>query len=138
MEKKSIQLDVVSAECLIFSGEIAGLQVSCSEGELGVRPGHSPLLASIKPGMVKYRDLQDIDNVLYISGGMIEVQPTCISIMADTAVRIEDLDIQAAIEAKEKAERAIANPNSDFNHNEATKQLAQAMAQIQLLRSIKR
>jgi F-type H+-transporting ATPase subunit epsilon len=138
MNKKSIHLDVVSAECSIFSGEIASLQVSCTEGELGVKPGHSPLLASIKPGMVKYRDLNNIDNVLYISGGMIEVQPNSISIMADTAVRIEDLDMQAAVDAKEKAEKAIANSSGDFNHTEAAQQLAQAVAQIQLLRSLKR
>lgn len=138
MDKKSIQLDVVSAEGSIFSGAIASLQVSCTEGELGVTSGHSPLLAAIKPGMIKYRDLQNSENVLYISGGMIEVQPTSVSIMADTVVRVEDLDMQSAVEAKAKAESALANPGSDFNHTEAAKQLAQAVAQIQLLRALKR
>jgi F-type H+-transporting ATPase subunit epsilon len=134
----TVQLDVVSAEDSIFSGLVESIQVTGSEGELGVNPGHAPLLTTLKPGMVHIVKQFGEEETIYIAGGVLEVQPRHITVLADTAVRAEDLDEQAAIEAKKRAEEHIANPSADFNYAEAAIELAEAIAQLRLIQKLRK
>ena len=134
----TVHLDVVSAEEQIFSGRVETLQVTGSEGELGIHPGHAPLITAIKPGMVRLVKQHGDEEVIYVAGGVLEVQPGNVTVLADTAVRAEDLDEQAATEAKRRAEEHIANPGADFNYAEAAQQLAEAIAQLDLIRKLRK
>ena len=134
----TVQLDVVSAEDSIFSGLVESIQVTGSEGELGVNFGHAPLLTTLKPGMVHIVKQYGEEEDIYIAGGVLEVQPSHITVLADTAVRAEDLDEQAAIEAKRRAEEHIANPSADFNYAEAAIELAEAVAQLRLIQKLRK
>lgn len=134
----TVQLDVVSAEDSIFSGLVESIQVTGSEGELGVNPGHAPLLTTLKPGMVRLVKQFGVEEMIYIAGGVLEVQPGHITVLADTAIRAEDLDEQAAIEAKKRAEEHIANPSADFNYAEAAIELAEAIAQLRLIQKLRK
>jgi F-type H+-transporting ATPase subunit epsilon len=134
----TVQLDVVSAEDSIFSGLVESIQVTGSEGELGVNPGHAPLLTTLKPGMVRLVKQFGVEEMIYIAGGVLEVQPGHIIVLADTAIRAEDLDEQAAIEAKRRAEEHIANPSADFNYAEAAVELAEAIAQLRLIQKLRK
>ena len=98
----TVHLDVVSAEKAIFSGRVEAIQVTGSEGELGIHPGHAPLISAIKPGMVRLVKQHGEEEVIYVAGGVLEVQPGNVTVLADTAVRAEDLDEQAAEEAKDR------------------------------------
>ena len=100
----TVHLDVVSAEKAIFSGRVEAIQVTGSEGELGIHPGHAPLISAIKPGMVRLVKQHGEEEVIYVAGGVLEVQPGNVTVLADTAVRAEDLDEQAAEEAKRREE----------------------------------
>ena len=133
----TVHLDVVSAEKAIFSGRVEAIQVTGSEGELGIHPGHAPLISAIKPGMVRLVK-QHGEEVIYVAGGVLEVQPNNITVLADTAVRAEDLDEQAAQEAKRRAEEHIANPGADFNYAEAAHELAEAIAQLRLIQKLRK
>ena len=134
----TVQLDVVSAEDSIFSGLVESIQVTGSEGELGVNPGHAPLLTTLKPGMVHIVKQFGEEETIYIAGGVLEVQPSHITVLADTAVRAENLDEQAAMEAKRRAEEHIANPSADFNYAEAAIELAEAVAQLRLIQKLRK
>ncbi|MCD8573888.1 MAG: F0F1 ATP synthase subunit epsilon [Gammaproteobacteria bacterium] len=103
MAKSSLTLDIVSAERTIFSGQIALLIVSGAMGELGIMPGHSPLLTTLKPGKIRYKTTGNEDFLFYISGGILEVQPAVVTIIADTVIRAEDLDDAMALDAQQKA-----------------------------------
>ncbi|MFT4925169.1 MAG: F-type H+-transporting ATPase subunit epsilon [Phenylobacterium sp.] len=131
------QLDVVSAEESIFSGRVESIQVSGSEGDLGINAGHAPLLTALKPGMVRIVKQHGEEVVIYVAGGILEIQPHHVSVLADTAVRAEDLDIGAAEEAKRKAEEHIANPGADFDYAEAASELAKAIAQLKVLQTVR-
>ena len=133
----TVHLDVVSAEKMIFTGRVESLQVSGSEGELGVNPGHAPLLTALKPGTIRIVKQGGEEEVIYVAGGILEVQPSNISVLADVAARAEDLDANAAQEAKRKAEEAIANPGADFDYAEAAADLARAIAQLKAIKSLK-
>jgi F-type H+-transporting ATPase subunit epsilon len=104
-----LTLDIVSAEETIFSGQVTFLAVSGTMGELGIMPGHSPLLTTLKPGKIRYKTIEDDEALFYISGGILEVQPTVVTIMADTVIRAEDLDDAVALESQQKAEDTLAN-----------------------------
>jgi len=134
----TLQLDVVSAEDSIFSGLVESIQVTGSEGELGVNFGHAPLLTTLKPGMVHIVKQYGEEEDIYIAGGVLEVQPSHITVLADTAVRAENLDEQAAMEAKRRAEEHIANPSADFNYAEAAIELAEAVAQLRLIQKLRK
>jgi F-type H+-transporting ATPase subunit epsilon len=138
MDAMTVQLDVVSAEDSIFSGLVESIQVTGSEGELGVNPGHAPLLTTLKPGMVRLVKQFGVEETIYIAGGVLEVQPGHITVLADTAIRAEDLDEQAAMEAKKRAEEHIANPGADFNYAEAAIELAEAIAQLRLIQKLRK
>lgn len=127
-------LDVVSAEQSLFSGRVSHLQVSGQEGELGIMPGHTPLLTPIKPGMVQLVKQHGEEEVIYISGGFLEVQPGGVTVLADTAIRGVDLDLAKAKEAKRSAEQQMANPSQDIDYALVTAQLAQAIAQLRVIK----
>lgn len=134
---KTMQVDIVSAETEIFSGQIAHLVVSGLLGELGIYPGHTQLVTALKPGSVRLVKPDGEDEVLYISGGILEVQPELITLLADTAVRAADLDEAAALEAKQRAEHALSDKQADIDYAKATIELAQAVAQLQAIAKLK-
>lgn len=138
MAAMTVHLDVVSAEDKIFSGRVETIQVTGSEGELGIYPGHAPLITTIKPGMVRVVKQFGEEEMIYIAGGVLEVQPGNVTVLADIAIRGEDLDEQAALEAKRRAEEHIANPSNDLDYAEAASQLAEAIAQLRLIQKMRK
>lgn len=134
----TVHLDVVSAEDKIFSGLVETIQITGSEGELGIYPGHAPLITALNPGMVRMVKQHGHEEVIYIAGGMLEVQPGSVTVLADTAVRAEDLDEKSALEAKRRAEEHIANAGADFDYAEAAAELAEAIAQIRLIQKLRK
>ncbi|MCB1626606.1 MAG: F0F1 ATP synthase subunit epsilon [Xanthomonadales bacterium] len=129
----TIRVDVVSAEEEIFRGE-AKLVVATGEmGELGIAPRHTPLITRLKPGQVRVMLSDGSEQFFYVSGGILEVQPSVVTVLADTAIRAKDLDEAAAKSARDEAERALANRTDAVEVAEAQAQLAQAMAQLQAL-----
>ena len=134
----TVHLDVVSAEEMIFSGRVESIQVSGSEGDLGITPGHAPLLTALKPGMVRLVKQHGEEEVIYVAGGILEIQPNSVSVLADVATRAEDLDADAAEAAKKAAEEHIANPGTDFDYAEAASDLARAIAQLKVLQTLRK
>jgi len=129
----SIHLDIVSAEKEIFSGLVQSVVATGSLGELGVMLGHTPLLTGLQPGEVRIVTLNGDSEVIYISGGFLEVQPNLVTILADTAERAEELDEAAAQEAKKIAQSKIAARSSDVDYSKALAELAQAAAQLRAI-----
>ncbi len=127
----TVHVDVVSAEASIFSGLAELVIVPGEAGELGIYPRHAPLLTRIKPGSVRLKlPDQNEDTLIYVSGGMLEVQPNVVTILADTAIRGADLDEARALEAKRAAEEAMRNRTSDIDYAAAQAELAEAIAQL--------
>jgi len=127
----TIHVDVVSAETSIYSG-LAEMVIAPGEGgELGVMPGHTPLITTIKPGALRLKvPDQTEDELVFVSGGVLEVQPGLVTVLADTAIRAHDLDEAKALEAKQRAEEAMINRGEDFNYATASAELAEAMGQL--------
>ncbi|MGF1763320.1 F0F1 ATP synthase subunit epsilon [Aliivibrio kagoshimensis] len=138
MAAMTFHLDVVSAEKKIFSGLVETFQVSGSEGELGIYHGHAPLLTAIKPGMVRIVKQHGHEEILYVSGGFVEIQANSSTVLADTAIRGEDLDAAKAEEAKRKAEEHIQNQHSDVDFAQAASDLIKAIAQLRVIELTKR
>ncbi|CAB0150885.1 ATP synthase epsilon chain [Pseudidiomarina piscicola] len=138
MAAKTVHLDVVSAEDSLYSGAVETVQVTGSEGELGIYPGHAPLITKIKPGMVRVVKEGGDEEIIYVAGGVLEVQPHNVTVLADTAVRGEELDEQQALDAKKRAEAAIADSSSDLSYAEAAAELSRALAQLQIIRKIRK
>ncbi len=134
----TIRVDIVSAEAEIYSGEATMVIATGELGELGITPRHAPLITRLKPGHVEV--LQDGGERLqfYISGGILEVQPQVVSVLADTAIRAADLDEASAQRAKKEAEDALANRTDAIEVAEAQAKLAQALAQLQALERLRR
>lgn len=130
-------LDIVSAEKQIFSGIVEQLVATGELGEIGIVPGHAPLLTTLKPGEVRVTLPEGKQEYYYVSGGMLEVQPYKVTVLADTVERAESIDEATAIAAMERAEEAIANKNTEVDYSVATAELAMAMAKIRLLRKLK-
>ena len=126
----TIHCDIVSAEEEIFSGLVESLVATGEIGELGVNYGHAPLLTSLLPGPVRIVLQNGEEQVYYVSGGFLEVQPGVVSILADTALRAHDIDEAAAEEARREAEHALANQSGEFDYGRASAQLAEAAAQL--------
>jgi len=135
----TVHVDVVSAEELIFSGLAEIVIVPGEMGELGIYPRHTPLLTRIKPGSVRIRRPdQAEEELIYVSGGMLEVQPDVVTILSDTAIRGKDLDEARAMAAKQSAEEAMKNRTSDLDYAQAESELAQALAQLRLISQIRK
>lgn len=133
----TIHCDIVSAEEQIFSGLVEMLVATGDLGELGVTYGHAPLLTSLKPGPIRVVSANGEEQIYYVSGGFLEVQPGVISVLADTAIRATDVDEAAAEEARKHAEHALANQSGDFDYGRASAQLAEAAAQLATLRKMR-
>jgi len=134
-----VHVDVVSAEESIFSGETEFAVFPGESGELGIYPNHAPLLTRIKPGTVRLKVPDQEDYVLvYVSGGMLEVQPDMITVLSDTAIRAADIDEAKALEAKRSAEEALRNRSAEMDYAVAEAELAEAIAQLQTLDKLRR
>jgi F-type H+-transporting ATPase subunit epsilon len=138
MTTSVLRLDIVSAEKQIFSGEVEMVLVTGNEGELGIAPGHSQLLTNLQPGYVRAILPSKDEEIFYISGGMLEVQPYIVSVLADTAMRAADIDEASALAAKEQAEKALAGKISAIDLARATSELAEISAQIRAVQRLKR
>jgi F-type H+-transporting ATPase subunit epsilon len=135
---KTFQVDIVSAEQQIFSGPAEMVIAPGEAGELGILPEHAPLLTRIKPGTVRIRHAGAEEEVIYVSGGMMEVQPDRVTVLADTSVRAHDLDEAKAIEAERLAKEALANKTGKMEVAKAQAELAQAAAQIAAIRKLRK
>lgn len=131
-----MQVEVVSAEHQIFSGEASMLIATAEAGELGIYPQHTPLLTNLKPGDVRIQTGDGEEQVIYVSGGILEVTPKKITVLSDTAIRADDLDEAAALEAQRKAEQALQDSSADIDYARAKAELAQAAAQLQALKKL--
>ncbi len=134
----TFHLDIVSAEKSIFSDTVKSIVASGELGELGIMPGHAPLLTKIKPGTIQVTDKDGNEEHFYVSGGMLEVQPHVTTILADTASRADDVDEASALAAKEAAEAAMADQNSEVSYAEAAVELAEAVAQLRAVQAIRK
>ncbi|UJP06008.1 MAG: F0F1 ATP synthase subunit epsilon [Nitrosomonas sp.] len=131
-------LDIVSAEESIYSGPVEFLVAPAQMGEVGIYPFHAPMLTKIKSGMVRVKAQLKEEEVIYVSGGMLEVQPDVVTILADTAVRSHDLDEAKAIEAKRAAEDAMKNRQSELDYAKAQAELIEAMAQLAAIEKLRK
>ncbi|MBA3988800.1 MAG: F0F1 ATP synthase subunit epsilon [Idiomarina sp.] len=138
MAVNTVHLDIVSAEEKLFSKKVRSMTVTGSEGELGILPGHLPLLTALKPGMVRVVLEDGHDELFYIAGGFMEVQPDHITVLSDTAVRGGDLDEQAITAAEKRAREAMADAKGDMSYAEAAAELARAVAQLRVLQQLRR
>jgi F-type H+-transporting ATPase subunit epsilon len=134
----TIRCDIVSAEEEIFHGNAQMVIATGEMGELGIAPRHAPLITRLKPGQVRVQLENGEEQFFYVSGGILEVQPSVVTVLADTAIRAKDLDEAAARNAKDQAERALANRTDALEVAQAQAQLAQAMAQLQALERLRR
>ncbi len=134
---KTIHVDVVSAEESIFSGEARFVALPGESGELGVYPRHTPLITRIKPGSVRIEMADGSEEFVFVAGGILEVQPDCVTVMSDTAIRGKDLDDKKANEAKAAAEEALKNAKSEIDMARAQSELFVVAAQIAALRKFR-
>lgn len=133
-----MQLDIVSAETEIFSGEVSVIVAPAAMGEVGIHPKHTPMVTRLKPGEVKIQVEGQEDQYVYVSGGVLEVQPDVVTILSDTAIRADDLDEERALEAKRRAEEALADQKGDYDSAKALVELAEAAAQLRMLDRIRK
>jgi len=133
----TIHVDIVSAEGAIHSGQAEMVYAPGVMGELGIAPRHTPLVTSLKPGDVRVDDGKEMMH-FYVSGGILEVQPHMVTVLADTAIRANDLDEAAAIEAKRRAEEALAGQKEEFEYAKAQAELAEAVAQLRAIEKLRK
>ncbi len=136
----SLKVEIVSAEKKIWSGEATMVSASAQMGEVGIMPGHTPFITRIKPGEIRVRPVDDSEELdIYVSGGILEVQPYVVTIMADTALRVEEIDEAAVQKSKEEAEAALAGSEpGEIDYKAIQAQLAEAAAQLQLIKKLRR
>ena len=135
---KTVRCDVVSAHGEVFSGEVAMVFATGVSGELGITPRHAPLITQLKPGPVRVQDANGEEQFFFVGGGIIEVQPHVITILADTAMRGDDLDEAAARAAKAEAERELADRTGEMEVAEAQAKLLEAVAQLQAMERLRK
>jgi F-type H+-transporting ATPase subunit epsilon len=135
----TVHVDIVSAEEQIFSGLAEFVALPGEAGELGILPGHMPLMTRIKPGAVRVKvPNQADDELVFVAGGILEVQPGLVTVLADTAIRGRDLDEAKALDAKKKAEEAMANQTSQLDYAKAQAELAEAIAQLAAIQKLRK
>lgn len=135
----TIHVDVVSAEESIFSGLAEFVVLPGEAGELGILQGHTPLMTRVKPGAVRIKlQGQTEEELIFVAGGILEVQPHVVTVLADTAIRGKDLDEAKALEAKKLAEEAISNRTSELEYAKAQAELAEAIAQLAAIQKLRR
>lgn len=133
----TIHVDVVSAETLIFSGEAKFVALPGESGELGILPKHTPLITRIKPGAVRIEKADGSEEFVFVAGGILEVQPNVVTVLADTAIRGKDLDEAKAEEAKKRAEEALRNKDASMDYAVAQAELVSAVAQLAAIRKLR-
>ena len=133
----TIKVDIVSAEGEIHSGEAAMVFAPASEGELGIAPRHAPLLTTLKPGAVRVQDEDGQEEAFYITGGMLEIQPSLVTILADTALRGDELDEAAALAAQQQAEKALEGASDETDIARAAAELEEARARYRASQKLK-
>lgn len=134
----TVQCDIVSAEREIFSGLVEMVITTGSLGEVGITYGHAPLLTGIKPGPVRLIKQGGSEEIFFVSGGYLEVQPYHITVLADTALRADDMDEAAALEAQQLAQQQLSEQSNQIDFQRAAAQLAEASAQLRTLQAIKK
>ncbi len=134
----TVECDIVSAEQEIFKGQVEMLIATGSLGDLGITPGHTPLLTELRPGPIRLVTAGGEEEVFFVSGGFLEVQPHQIKILADTALRADDMNEAAAEEARRQAEKALENQSGEFDYSRAATQLAEAAAQLRTLQAVRK
>ncbi len=132
----TMHVDIVSAEQQIFSGTAEMLFAPSVNGDVGVLPRHAPLLTQMRPGEVRIQTSEG-EEVFYVSSGILEIQPHCVTVLADTALRAKDIDEAAALEAKQLAEEAMSDRKSGIDYTKAQTSLAEAMAQLKAIQKIR-
>ncbi|MDN5925364.1 MAG: F0F1 ATP synthase subunit epsilon [Xanthomonadales bacterium] len=135
---QTIHCDIVSAEAEIFHGEVAMVVASGEDGELGIVARHTPLITRLKPGQVRVRTADGAEQFYYVSGGILEVQPNVVTILADTALRAQELDENAALSAKKEAEKALNTRGDTMDVAQAQTKLAEALAQLAALERLRK
>lgn len=135
---RTIHLDIVSAEKQIFSGLVELVVANGEFGELGITSGHAPLLTSLKPGEVRLNLPDGTEEIYFVRGGLLEVQPRCVTVLSDVAERADSLDEAAALAAKDQAEARIASKSSDVDYAAASAELARAIAELRTIRKIRK
>jgi F-type H+-transporting ATPase subunit epsilon len=133
-----MQVEIVSAEEDIFSGEAELVIAPAEMGDVGVMPQHTPLITRLRPGEVRLQTQGEEERFYFVSGGILEVQPHVVTVLADTAIRAKDLDEAQAREAKQRAEEALADKQSDMDYATAQARLVEAAAQLRMLENIRR
>lgn len=133
----TMHCDIVSAEEKIFSGLVEILVATGTLGDLGIAPGHAPLLTALIPGPVRVVLQDGSEQIYYVSGGFLEVQSGVVTVLADTALRADDVNEAAALQAIQDANDAIANKDAEFEYSRAATQLAEAAAQLRALRQLR-
>ena len=133
----TLHIDIVSAEAEIFSGTVTMVYAPAEMGEVGIAPRHAPLLTRLKPGEVRVQTQEGEELSFFVSGGMLEVQPHVVTVLADTAIRAADLDEAQATEARERAEKMLADKSADVDYAKAQAELAQSMAQLAAIRKLR-
>ena len=134
----TVHCDIVSAEEAIFSGLVELVVAHGALGDLGIAPGHAPLLTELRPGPVRVTTQAGEEQIFYVSGGFLEVQPSTVTILADTAVRAGDMDEAAVVEAQKAAEAALTNQHAEFDYGRAAAQLAEAVAQVRTIQALRK
>ncbi|MGB5442091.1 MAG: F0F1 ATP synthase subunit epsilon [Gammaproteobacteria bacterium] len=133
----TMHIDIVSAEAEIFSGTATMVFAPAEMGELGIAPRHTPLLARLKPGEVRVQTQQGEELSFFVSGGMLEIQPHVVTVLADTAIRAVDLDEAQALEARDRAKTRLADKTADIDYAKAQAELVQSMAQLAAIRKLR-
>lgn len=134
----TVHVDIVSAEEQVFSGPAEFVVLPGEAGELGILPGHMPLMTRVKPGAVRVKPLSQAEEELFfVAGGMLEVQPNLVTVLADTAIRGHDLDEAKALEAKRLAEEALQNHDSKVEYARAQAELSEALAQLAAIKNLR-
>lgn len=134
----TMHVDIVSAEEEIFSGKARMVFAPAVMGEVGILPKHTPLLTQLRPGEVRVQTEDGGEDFFYVSGGMLEVQPYTVTVLADTAVRAKDIDEAAAVAAKQRAEQALKDRKSDIDYAKAQAELVEAAAQLQAIQRLRK
>lgn len=134
----TVHCDIVSTEKSIFSGLVELVVAHGTMGDLGVAPGHAPLLTQLNPGPVRVIKQNGQEEIYYVSGGFLEVQPNVVTVLADTAIRAADVDEAAAQQAMDEASRALLNQSSEINYGSAAAQLAEAAAQLRTIQALRK
>lgn len=138
MSTATLFLDIVSAEAEIFSGKAQRVFAAGSIGELEIAPGHAPLLTGLMPGPIRIKDERGNEEVVYVTGGILEVQPFLITILADTVVRARDFNEAEALKAKQQAERALHDQQSSIDYARARAELARAAGMLRAIREARK